>query len=143
MFNERAVCQAIIDCCAELEWPAQRLKIQVGRRAGRRRGGEGAWGRPVQVSTEAAKGRGLACGCWGLRRWLRGEGSQGAVASCPLRNPPARSPGFPAAPSCPLTSPLGGPPSQVLDDSTDAVTRELVDEKVGRGAVTECAAGGL
>lgn len=29
MFNERAVCQAIIDCCAELEWPAQRLKIQV------------------------------------------------------------------------------------------------------------------
>lgn len=30
MFNERAVCQAIIDCCAELDWPAQRLKIQVG-----------------------------------------------------------------------------------------------------------------
>eukprot|EP00887_Chlorella_sp_A99_P007190 scaffold2.g7190.t1 len=29
MFNERAVCQAIIDCCAELEWPAKRLKIQV------------------------------------------------------------------------------------------------------------------
>ncbi|KAI3430675.1 hypothetical protein D9Q98_005265 [Chlorella vulgaris] len=29
MFNERAVCQAIIDCCAELEWPASRLKIQV------------------------------------------------------------------------------------------------------------------
>ncbi|PSC71384.1 glycosyltransferase family 2 [Micractinium conductrix] len=29
MFNERAVCQAIIDSCAELEWPAQRLKIQV------------------------------------------------------------------------------------------------------------------
>lgn len=29
MFNERAVCQAIIDCCAELEWPAERLKIQV------------------------------------------------------------------------------------------------------------------
>lgn len=29
MFNERAVCQAIIDCCAELHWPPQRLKIQV------------------------------------------------------------------------------------------------------------------
>lgn len=29
MFNERAVCQAIIDCCAELEWPAGRLYIQV------------------------------------------------------------------------------------------------------------------
>jgi hypothetical protein len=30
MFNERAVCQAIIDCCCELHWPAKRLKIQVG-----------------------------------------------------------------------------------------------------------------
>ncbi|KAL6777939.1 hypothetical protein ACKKBG_A16285 [Auxenochlorella protothecoides x Auxenochlorella symbiontica] len=29
MFNERAVCQAIIDCCCELHWPTQRLKIQV------------------------------------------------------------------------------------------------------------------
>ena len=42
MFNERAVCQAIIDCCAELEWPAQRLKIQVGWWAGRDLQ-EGAW----------------------------------------------------------------------------------------------------
>ena len=38
MFNERAVCQAIIDCCAELEWPAQRLKIQVGGWGLQRRG---------------------------------------------------------------------------------------------------------
>lgn len=38
MFNERAVCQAIIDCCAELRWPAKRFKIQVGRQAGRRAG---------------------------------------------------------------------------------------------------------
>ena len=30
MFNERAVCQAIIDCCCEMEWPASRLHIQVG-----------------------------------------------------------------------------------------------------------------
>jgi hypothetical protein len=37
MFNERAVCQAIIDCCAELEWPAQRLKIQVRQAIWRRR----------------------------------------------------------------------------------------------------------
>lgn len=29
MFNERAVCQAIIDAACELQWPAQRLKIQV------------------------------------------------------------------------------------------------------------------
>lgn len=29
MFNERAVCQAIIDCCCELHWPASRLRIQV------------------------------------------------------------------------------------------------------------------
>lgn len=29
MFNERAVCQAIIDCCCDMEWPATRLKIQV------------------------------------------------------------------------------------------------------------------
>lgn len=29
MFNERAVCQAIIDCCCELEWPSSRLYIQV------------------------------------------------------------------------------------------------------------------
>jgi hypothetical protein len=45
MFNERAVCQAIIDCCAELEWPAQRLKIQVG--SGRSSGGveEAPWSR--------------------------------------------------------------------------------------------------
>jgi beta-mannan synthase len=29
MFNERAVCQAIIDAACELRWPAQRLKIQA------------------------------------------------------------------------------------------------------------------
>jgi beta-mannan synthase len=29
MFNERAVCQSVIDCCAELDWPAHRLLIQV------------------------------------------------------------------------------------------------------------------
>ena len=29
MFNERAVCQAIIDCCCEIEWPASRFMIQV------------------------------------------------------------------------------------------------------------------
>ncbi|GAB4820248.1 hypothetical protein N2152v2_007294 [Parachlorella kessleri] len=29
MFNERAVCQAIIDCCCELHWPSNRLKVQV------------------------------------------------------------------------------------------------------------------
>jgi beta-mannan synthase len=29
MFNERAVCQAIIDCCCELEWPASRFCVQV------------------------------------------------------------------------------------------------------------------
>lgn len=29
MFNERAVCQAIIDCCCELEWPSSRLLVQV------------------------------------------------------------------------------------------------------------------
>jgi beta-mannan synthase len=29
MFNERAVCQAIIDCCCDLDWPASRLKIQI------------------------------------------------------------------------------------------------------------------
>jgi beta-mannan synthase len=29
MFNERAVCQAIIDCCCELEWPSSRLYVQV------------------------------------------------------------------------------------------------------------------
>lgn len=29
MFNERAVCQAVIDCCCEMEWPAHRLYIQV------------------------------------------------------------------------------------------------------------------
>jgi beta-mannan synthase len=29
MFNERAVCQAIIDCCCELEWPSSRLYIQI------------------------------------------------------------------------------------------------------------------
>ena len=30
MFNERAVCQAIIDSACEQHWPASRLKIQVG-----------------------------------------------------------------------------------------------------------------
>jgi beta-mannan synthase len=29
MFNERAVCQAVIDCCCEMDWPAGRLHIQV------------------------------------------------------------------------------------------------------------------
>ncbi len=29
MFNERAVCQAIIDCCCELEWPSSKLYIQI------------------------------------------------------------------------------------------------------------------
>ncbi|KDD76984.1 glycosyltransferase-like protein, partial [Helicosporidium sp. ATCC 50920] len=29
MFNERAVCQSIIDYCAQLEWPLSRLRIQV------------------------------------------------------------------------------------------------------------------
>lgn len=29
MFNERAVCQAIIDCCCELEWPSSRFLVQV------------------------------------------------------------------------------------------------------------------
>jgi len=29
MFNERAVCQAIIDCCCELEWPSSRIYVQV------------------------------------------------------------------------------------------------------------------
>lgn len=29
MFNERAVCQAIIDCACMLTWPASRLVVQV------------------------------------------------------------------------------------------------------------------
>lgn len=29
MFNERAVCQAIVDAACELQWPVQRLKIQA------------------------------------------------------------------------------------------------------------------
>jgi beta-mannan synthase len=29
MFNERAVCQSIIDCCCELDWPSSRLYIQI------------------------------------------------------------------------------------------------------------------
>ena len=92
MFNERAVCQAIIDCCAELDWPAQRLKIQVG------------------AAHEAT-----------------------SAGSCPLPSPAH------AAARRPPSTHLGcfGQPVPwwcgllVLDDSTDAVTRELVDEKVG------------
>ena len=30
MFNERAVCQAIIDSACELNWPRERFKVQVG-----------------------------------------------------------------------------------------------------------------
>lgn len=29
MFNERAVCQAIIDCCCEMEWNPKKLHVQV------------------------------------------------------------------------------------------------------------------
>lgn len=29
MFNERAVCQAVIDCCCEMDWPAERFHVQV------------------------------------------------------------------------------------------------------------------
>lgn len=89
MFNERAVCQAIIDCCAELDWPAQRLKIQVGA------GHEGA-----------------------------------AAGSCPPSSPPPNrrpAPNWGVEEPCPSACLF----LQVLDDSTDAVTRELVDEKVG------------
>lgn len=32
MFNERAVCQAIIDSACEQHWPSSRLKVQVGLR---------------------------------------------------------------------------------------------------------------
>lgn len=31
MFNERAVCQAIIDSACELYWPRSRFKVQVSR----------------------------------------------------------------------------------------------------------------
>ncbi len=31
MFNERAVCQAIIDSACELSWPKNRFKVQVGQ----------------------------------------------------------------------------------------------------------------
>lgn len=31
MFNERAVCQAIIDCACEVRWPRSRLIVQVRR----------------------------------------------------------------------------------------------------------------
>lgn len=31
MFNERAVCQAIIDSACELSWPKNRIKVQVGQ----------------------------------------------------------------------------------------------------------------
>lgn len=33
MFNERAVCQAIIDSACELTWPKNRYKVQVGSTA--------------------------------------------------------------------------------------------------------------
>lgn len=29
MFNERAVCQAVIDCCCEMDWPSSSLYIQI------------------------------------------------------------------------------------------------------------------
>lgn len=31
MFNERAVCQAVIDSACEMHWPWRKLKIQVQR----------------------------------------------------------------------------------------------------------------
>lgn len=29
MFNERAVCQQLIDCSCMIEWPASRFRVQV------------------------------------------------------------------------------------------------------------------
>lgn len=34
MFNERAVCQAIIDSACEMHWPSDRFCVQVGEKDG-------------------------------------------------------------------------------------------------------------
>ncbi len=41
MFNERAVCQAIIDSACEMAWPRERFCVQVSERGERRDGEEG------------------------------------------------------------------------------------------------------
>ena len=98
MFNERAVCQAIIDCCAELEWPAQRLKIQVRRRGG--------WG----VGGGSACGR--CCCCWGLCLPCFGspasssQPAQRRLPCCPALSLPC--------PRCPCHAPCSFSPSALL-----------------------------
>jgi hypothetical protein len=169
MFNERAVCQAIIDCCAELEWPAQRLKIQV-RNLKRQylavpaavmlamsTALEPDADSPTRISAENNTSgylqylkavRMMDTWVTALVSWL------GCCASSPpfptLLSPAplnaARwtplSPGLWGCPHRDLAATSAPASTQVLDDSTDSVTRELVDEKVlewrERGIVVEC-----